>query len=133
MDSAVIKVAQKGDAKAMGEVLAEVAPIIYRFGMQLCGSEADAEDVLQDTLWAVATNLPKFEGRSSLATWVFTLARTACRRLQHGASGRHAAPAEALTEMPHGQSAPDEVAAARQVGNLVGRALAALSQQHREV
>lgn len=47
---------------------------IYRLGLRMLGNSQDAEDVLQNTFLNVLTHLPTFEGRSSLATWIYRIA-----------------------------------------------------------
>ena len=47
---------------------------------RMLGSTADAEDALQDTLLAAWRGLPRFEGRSSLRSWLYTIATNACLR-----------------------------------------------------
>jgi RNA polymerase sigma-70 factor (ECF subfamily) len=39
----------------------------------IIGSRAQAEEVVQDSWLAVYTHIAKFEGRSSLSTWLFTI------------------------------------------------------------
>jgi RNA polymerase sigma-70 factor (ECF subfamily) len=40
----------------------------------MVGNRATADDLLQETLLRIARGLPDFEGRSSVKTWVFTIA-----------------------------------------------------------
>lgn len=47
---------------------------IYRLGLRILGDPQDAEDVLQETFLKVMRALPRFEGRSSLATWLYRIA-----------------------------------------------------------
>ncbi|HEX6025367.1 MAG TPA: sigma-70 family RNA polymerase sigma factor, partial [Solirubrobacter sp.] len=46
----------------------------------MLGSMADAEDALQDALLNAWRGLAKFEGRSSLRSWLYTIATNACLR-----------------------------------------------------
>src|SRR5215210_4154314 len=46
----------------------------------MLGSVADAEDALQDALLNAWRGLAKFEGRSSLRSWLYTIATNACLR-----------------------------------------------------
>jgi RNA polymerase sigma-70 factor (ECF subfamily) len=47
---------------------------IYRLGLRMLGNPQDAEDVLQNTFLNALIHLPKFEGRSSLSTWLYRIA-----------------------------------------------------------
>ena len=48
---------------------------------RMTGSTHDAEDALQEALLRAWRGLDTFEGRSSMRTWLFTIATNACRRL----------------------------------------------------
>lgn len=47
---------------------------IYRLGLRMLGNPQDAEDVLQNTFINALTHIQDFEGRSSLATWLYRIA-----------------------------------------------------------
>lgn len=51
-DLALLVRARAGDARAVEQLLARHELRIYRYGMRMCGNEADARDVLQETLLA---------------------------------------------------------------------------------
>jgi RNA polymerase sigma-70 factor (ECF subfamily) len=57
----LVERAQKGDATALEELLAAMAPSVHRFSMRMCKDPHDAEDVLQDTLLTIAVHLPESE------------------------------------------------------------------------
>jgi RNA polymerase sigma-70 factor (ECF subfamily) len=44
----------------------------------MLGSVADAEDAMQETLLAAWRGMARFEGRSSLRSWLFTIATNVC-------------------------------------------------------
>lgn len=128
----LVERARNGDAEALEEVLSRVAPSIQRFGLRMCKNPTDADDVLQDTLLAIATHLPEFEGRSSLTSWVFTLVRSACTRRRRGAKNQPHLDADAI-ERADMAPTPEESASDRELARALDRALASLSDEHREV
>jgi len=129
----LVERARSGDAKALEELLASVAPAVERFGLRMCRNPGDADDVLQDTLLTIATHLGDFEGRSSLLSWVFTLTRTACARRRRGLKNQaHLSDVDAPEPRDEAAS-PEERASDRELAAALTRALEALSDEHREV
>jgi RNA polymerase sigma-70 factor (ECF subfamily) len=132
-EGSIIERARAGDRAAMEEVLASVAPSIRRFALRMCRSEADADDVLQDALVSIATRLDTFEGRSSLPSWAFTLARFACMRRRRGKKNQSPDGDDALAARVAEGADPEEGAAMRETSRIVGRALEELPDDYREV
>lgn len=50
------------------------SPQIYRLAMRMLGNTQEAEDVLQETFLNAYQGLERFEGRSSLGTWLYRIA-----------------------------------------------------------
>ncbi|MFT3697928.1 MAG: RNA polymerase sigma factor [Kofleriaceae bacterium] len=59
---------QSGDPDATRAALEELAPKVRAWLYRLLGRSPDLDDATQEALVAIARFLPKFEGRSSLAT-----------------------------------------------------------------
>lgn len=129
----LVERARAGDTAALEELLASVAPAIHRFGLRMCKSRPDAEDVLQDTLLSIATHLAEFEGRSSLVSWVFALTRSACARRRRGLKNQRLVSDESAPELRDEARSPEQNAADRELGDALNRALDALPEEHREV
>src|SRR3954454_575345 len=68
-----------GDQSAFGELVDTWAPMLLRVALLHVSTRASAEEVVQDTWLAVITNLERFEGRSSLRTWVFRILENQAR------------------------------------------------------
>lgn len=125
--------ARAGDRDALEAVLARVAPAIHRFGLRMCKNAHDADEVLQDTLVNVASHLSDFEGRSSLSSWAFAIARSACSRRRRGMKNRLPLGDEHLIERPDGAPSPEALAAGEELATALGSALGSLPDDYREV
>ena len=75
---ALLDAARQGDGDALEALLKDVQPRIYRFSLKMCGRTEDAQDVLQETLFAAARTVRGFRGASFVSTWLYTIARSFC-------------------------------------------------------
>jgi RNA polymerase sigma-70 factor (ECF subfamily) len=73
-DAALLARIRDGDKAACAECVDQHAPAVYRLAVRLMGSEAEAEDVVQETFLSAFKGMERFEGRASLATWLFRIA-----------------------------------------------------------
>jgi RNA polymerase sigma-70 factor (ECF subfamily) len=64
---------RRGDDAAFAELVTTYQPRMLRLARGFVPSQAVAEEVVQDTWLAVVRGLERFEGRSSLATWLFAI------------------------------------------------------------
>jgi RNA polymerase sigma-70 factor (ECF subfamily) len=62
---------RRGDADAFDVVAREHAPALYRVALRLTRRREDAEDLVQETLVRALPRLRRFEGRSSISTYLF--------------------------------------------------------------
>lgn len=60
---------------------------LFAISRQLCGNDADAEDLVQETFLNAYRAWNQFEGRSKPTTWLYTIAKRACIRRQRKRSG----------------------------------------------
>jgi RNA polymerase sigma-70 factor, ECF subfamily len=63
-----------GDRAEFARLVDTYSSSIYRLALKMLGSPQDAEDVLQNTFLNALTHLSGFEGRSSVATWLYRIA-----------------------------------------------------------
>jgi RNA polymerase sigma-70 factor, ECF subfamily len=74
----LLAAARKGDEDAFGRLVGEHRADLHAHCYRMLGSVPDAEDALQDALLRAWRGLPGFEGRSSLRSWLYTIATNAC-------------------------------------------------------
>lgn len=70
-DAALVEALRRGDEDAFLGLVARLHAPMLRFARGLSGSDAAAEDSVQDTWAAVLQNLHGFEGRSPVRSWIF--------------------------------------------------------------
>ncbi len=78
-DDELVPALLEGDDRAFALILDSWSPGLRRLARRFCRSDDVADEVVQETWKAVITGLPRFEGRSSLKTWVFTIVANRAR------------------------------------------------------
>ena len=71
----LLEALQIGDERAFEQLVDAHQVGMVRLARVYVGSEALAEEVVQDTWSAVVRGVNRFEGRSSLKTWLFTIVK----------------------------------------------------------
>lgn len=79
-DQQLLKAARDGDEDAFARLIGLYRRELYAHCYRMLASSADAEDALQDALIGAWRGLPRFERRSSLRSWLYTIATNACLR-----------------------------------------------------
>jgi RNA polymerase sigma-70 factor (ECF subfamily) len=74
----LLATARRGDEDAFGRLVGPYRRELLAHCYRMLGSAVDAEDVLQDALLGAWRGLARFEGRSSLRSWLYTIATNAC-------------------------------------------------------
>jgi RNA polymerase sigma-70 factor (ECF subfamily) len=109
--------AQRGEDGAFEELIAPYRRELHLHCYRILGSFQDAEDLLQETLLAAWRGLERFEGRSSLRAWLYTIATNRClnalrdgrRRPQAVAAGAGLGAAENFSEIAWLEPYPDRL------------------------
>ena len=105
---------------------------IYAFLRRLCGDQTEAADLTQRTFGRVWQALPSFSGRSSVGSWIHSIAYHTYvdwRRADHRAEPRSP---EWWAECASNEPAPDEVATRKDMAATVYAAVDALAPELRE-
>jgi len=74
-DQQILKRIAVGDRQALSELYVRYQRPLFNYLLQLTPDYGLAEELLQDTLVAVWKSARSFEGRSSVLTWLFGIAR----------------------------------------------------------
>jgi RNA polymerase sigma-70 factor, ECF subfamily len=72
-DHALVERLRAGDEEAFMDLVARWSPSMLRVARMYVPTQAVAEDVVQETWLGVLNGIDRFEGRSSLRTWVFSI------------------------------------------------------------
>jgi RNA polymerase sigma-70 factor (ECF subfamily) len=72
-DASLLRRLRDGDEQAFTALIERYNASMLRLAMSFVTSRAVAEEVVQDTWLAVLRGLDRFEERSSLRTWLFTI------------------------------------------------------------
>lgn len=70
-EAALLAKLREGDAQAFDQLVKQNHAALIRMAMGYVAERETAEEVVQDTWIAVIDALDRFEGRSSLRTWIF--------------------------------------------------------------
>jgi RNA polymerase sigma-70 factor, ECF subfamily len=159
-DAALVAAIRRGDQEAFAKLVDELSPPLLRLAMAYVPSRAVAEEVVQDTWLGVINGIDRFEGRSSLRTWIYRIllntARTRGRRerrtlpfsyfrrrSEEGGDepaveperfqGRRGERPGAWARPPIEWSSPEDVLAGAEARRVMLEAIAALPPRQREV
>jgi RNA polymerase sigma-70 factor (ECF subfamily) len=79
-DRRLVRALREGDDAAFATLLDLHSSWMLRLAQQLVGSRAIAEEVVQDAWVSLIRSLDRFEERSSLRTWLYTVLLNAARK-----------------------------------------------------
>ena len=103
-DGSLVQAAQRGDRRALEQLLQLHYDRIYAVCRRVTGHDADAADAAQEALIAIVRNIERFDGRASFGTWVYRIATNASldelRRRRRRPLAAVPAPGEQSSEPP---------------------------------
>lgn len=120
-ESRLLEAARGGDGGAFASLVEPYRGELHAHCYRMLGSVYDADDALQDTLLRSWRGLARFQERSALRTWLYTIATNSClnqiaRRpkrvlpIDYGpATDPHVAPGEPIVESVWVEPYPDEM------------------------
>jgi RNA polymerase sigma-70 factor, ECF subfamily len=148
-DVELVRRAQNGDGSAFAELVSRHQRQLYRLALRMTGSEADAQEVLQEAFLNAYQKLPNFRGEAQFSSWLYRIAaNSALMRLRR----KRRAP-DALADQPLELQGPrfsaegyldppprsdwsqraDEKMMDRELGSAIDQAVASLPEDYRTV
>ncbi len=119
-----LQLARKGDRDAIARLVDQNYDAVYRFLARRVGAEL-AQDLAQETFLSAQKTIATFEGRSTLATWLFGIAHN---HVRNSVRKRKAEPVDWIMNEP--TENPESTLINRET---LRKALKTLSEEHREV
>ena len=105
-DRALVERLRSGDEKAFRDLVGRHHGAMIQVARRYVSSRAVAEEVAQDTWLAVIKGLGRFDGRSSLKTWVFSILANQART--RGTRDQRSVPWSSIVDAADGEPAVSE-------------------------
>ena len=77
----LIEYAQKGDRKALAELVKRYEQTVYNFSFKICRNRERAEHTMQETFLSMVKSIKQFSGDSKLSTWLYRVVANHCLML----------------------------------------------------
>jgi RNA polymerase sigma-70 factor (ECF subfamily) len=143
-ESGLLERCRRGDAEAFARLVALHEGMVFNLAARLLGDAEEARDLSQEVFLQVFRTLGRFEGRSSLRTWIYRIVVNQCRNRQRWWRRRRrdrSLPLQDLTdaqearlsEGPDREQGPQHELERRDRAREVQEALAGLSFDHRAI
>ena len=118
----------KGDKRALETLYSRHGSRTYKFLFRLTADRTAAEDLMHDVFLEVWKSADRFEGRSSVTTWILSIARYKAldARRRRRSFTEHDLPARA-------EPTPEMTAMESSTGEYMRKCLEKLSDEHREI
>ena len=142
-EPALVERCRQGDPQAFARLVAIHEGMVLNLAARLLGDREEAKDIAQDVFLQVYRTLPRFEGRSTVRTWIYRIVVNQCCNRQRWWRRRRRAAACPLEEITPADEAkmsavspaegPFERLDRRERARVMETAFRALSFDHRAV
>jgi RNA polymerase sigma-70 factor, ECF subfamily len=141
-DADLVALLRAGDGEAMSRLVEQWSPTMLRLARSFVDSAQSAEDVVQEAWLGMLSGLARFEGRSSLRTWTFTILVNRART--RGAREARTVPRSPLEDaaeeptrtwfsMGQRDNTPESAVLSREILLQLDRAISVLPPRQRQV
>lgn len=140
-EAALVKRAKNGDQDAFAALITQNQSRIYNLTLRMAGNPDDAADLCQEAFLNAWRGLPRFQGDSSFATWIYRLASNVCIDfLRREKRRRSLSMTLSLddeeshqAELPDERYSPEHTLERQEMREAILKGLQALSEDHRQV
>jgi RNA polymerase sigma-70 factor (ECF subfamily) len=142
-ESGLVDLCRRGDPEAFARLVSLHERMVYNLAARLLGDAEEARDLSQEVFLLVYRTLGRFEGKSSLKTWIYRIVVNQCRNRQRWWRRRRrerSCPLEDVTPSDEarmavsaGSRSPFDELERREQSGRVQAALARISFDHRAV
>lgn len=131
-DRLLVQAMRSGDDAVYKELIDQYYPAMKRLAYGYVRDPDLAEDVIQETWIAVMNGIDRFEGRSSLKTWIFRILRN-CARTKAARWNRISGDGEGAALQACPQGCPETYLLGREIVEQVEAAVQRLPDSQRDV
>jgi RNA polymerase sigma-70 factor (ECF subfamily) len=79
VEHGLVESCRRGDAQAFARLVSLHEGMVFNLAARMLGDPEEARDLSQDVFLQVYRTLSRFEGRSSLKTWIYRIVLNQCR------------------------------------------------------
>ena len=83
-DAVLVERLRRRDGGAAEALVASYGDRVYRLAIRITGNSSDAEEVVQDALWAAICKIDGFRGTAAFGTWVYRITANAAYQKRRG-------------------------------------------------
>ena len=83
-DADLVEGLRRQEAGAAEALVAAYGDRVYRLAIRITGNSSDAEEVVQDALWAAARKIDTFRGAAAFGSWVYRITANAAYQKRRG-------------------------------------------------
>lgn len=131
-DEALVRKIATGDRDAMRLLFHKHNAPVFRYILRMVRNEATADDLISDVFMDVWQQAGRFEGRSSVSTWLIGIARF--KALSALRKSKHASLDDEMAETIADEADDPEVVKQKlDKGQVLRRCLTLLSREHSEI
>jgi RNA polymerase sigma-70 factor (ECF subfamily) len=83
-DADLVERLRRQEAGATEALVAAYGHRVYRLAIRITGNSSDAEEVVQDALWAASRKIDTFRGAAAFGSWVYRITANAAYQKRRG-------------------------------------------------